>query len=104
LAGEESRSSAVEVAEPTDTRTLQERGKKVFSDNCSMCHYYDKEATKVGPGLKGLFERELTPARKRPVTDENIADQIQNGSDMMPPFPHIKGEDLLALIEYLKSL
>ncbi|MBW1759368.1 MAG: cytochrome c [Deltaproteobacteria bacterium] len=46
----------------------------------------------------------VTPGRKLPVTEENIRNQIQHGSKRMPPYSHIKGETLKALIVYLKSL
>jgi len=79
-------------------------GKEVFDNNCTICHYRDKEKTKVGPGLKGLFKRKLTPKRKLPLTEKTIRTQIQKGGIAMPPYSHIKGEDLDALLEYLKTL
>jgi mono/diheme cytochrome c family protein len=94
----------IEPTEAHDARSLLERGQKTFTDNCGICHYHDKKETKVGPGLKGLFKKRLTPARKVPVTEENIRAQIQKGSEQMPPYGHIKGETLSALLFYLKSL
>lgn len=91
-------------AEALDARSLLELGRKTFTDNCGICHYNHKKETKVGPGLKGLFKRRQTPARKVPVTEENIRAQVQKGSEQMPPYAHIRGEALSALLLYLKSL
>ncbi len=83
---------------------LMDLGKKTFADNCAVCHYADKEEAKVGPGLKGLFKKKLTPTHKHPVTEEHIRAQIQQGSEKMPPYAHITGRALEGLLEYLKSL
>jgi mono/diheme cytochrome c family protein len=79
-------------------------GKKVFNDNCAICHYSDSGKMKVGPGLKGLFKNQLTPARMLPVTEETIRKQILKGGIAMPPYSHIEGEELESLIDYLKTL
>lgn len=96
--------AASEEPGASETGSLMERGRKTFTDNCAMCHYANKEETRVGPGLKGLFKRDLTPVRKVPVTEENIRVQIQKGGERMPPFGHISEDTLSALIVYLKSL
>ncbi|PNU21817.1 hypothetical protein C2E25_00890 [Geothermobacter hydrogeniphilus] len=79
-------------------------GRRVFADNCAVCHYPDKTATKVGPGLKGLFRRELTPVEKIPVTEGNIRRRIENGGENMPPYAHIRESARSALLLYLKTL
>lgn len=91
-------------ADVLGTKSLLELGRKTYEKNCSICHYADKTKTKVGPGLKGLFNMQLTPSRKIPVTEENIRNQILQGSERMPPHAHIKEKPLNALLEYLKTL
>ena len=59
---------------------------------------------KVGPGLKGLFNRSKLPNSGLPVTDKNVSERIVNGGDKMPPFKHLKKEELKALLDYLKAL
>ncbi len=81
-----------------------ELGRETFANNCAICHYPDKEKTKVGPGLKGLFRKTLTPVERIPVTEENIRSRIKKGGKHMPPYSHIKEPALSALIIYLKSL
>jgi cytochrome c len=81
-----------------------EAGRQVYADDCAVCHYQDKTETKVGPGLKGLFKRDLTPVEKIPVTEGNIRRRIENGGENMPPYAHIKESERIALIMFLKTL
>ncbi len=89
---------------PADEQASRELGKQVYAENCAVCHYADKTITRVGPGLKGLFKRSLTPIEKIPVTIENIRRRIQQGGENMPPYGHIKEPKLSALLSYLQSL
>lgn len=95
---------AVEAEVDLDPEQFLARGREVYANNCRICHYPDSTKTKVGPGLRGLFQRKLTPARKVPVTEESIRAQIQDGSENMPPYAHVRGADQTALIVYLKTL
>ena len=79
-------------------------GEKLFEANCSICHYPDRKDKKTGPGLKGLFNSAKLPASGLPVTDENVRQRIVNGGDKMPPFKHLKQEELKAIVDYLKTL
>ena len=79
-------------------------GQKLFSANCAFCHFTDSANTKVGPGLKGLFGRAALQSSGRPVNEDTVQKQIVRGGEEMPPFNHLKEEEVKALIEYLKSL
>jgi cytochrome c5 len=81
-----------------------QQGKTLFKNNCSICHFNNSKATKVGPGLKGLSGRDGLPATGLPVTEENLRKRILNGGKKMPPFKHLKNEEVTALIDYLMSL
>ncbi len=93
-----------EQAAKMGEKHLLKLGSKLFIANCMVCHLYDSTATKVGPGLKGLYSRKVTPSLKRPVTDENISSQLHKGSGKMPPYAHIRGGALASLLAYMKSL
>lgn len=80
------------------------KGKKMFEANCSVCHYHDRKDTKVGPGLLGLFQNPRLPASGRATSEKAVREQIINGGDQMPPFTHLKKEEITAVIDYLKSL
>jgi uncharacterized membrane protein len=79
-------------------------GAIVFKQNCSACHLTDSTATKIGPGLKGLFKGDKFPASGQPVSEENFRQQLQKPFDKMPPFGHLPPGQVEALITYLKTL
>jgi len=79
-------------------------GSDLFSDQCAMCHYTDKTATKIGPGLKGVFEGDILPASGRKVSEANIRSQLRNPYGDMPAFPDLTEKQVEGLIAYLKNL
>ncbi len=79
-------------------------GAMVFSQNCSACHLTDSTATKIGPGLKGVFNADTFPVSGWPVSDENFRKQLQSPFDKMPPFGHLQPDQVEALMAYLKTL
>jgi len=82
------------------------KGKDVFDQKCSMCHFADQDAKKIGPGLKGLSKRgtfSVKPDLK--VTDENLKNWIENGDSLMPPFKDVLSEqEIKDVIAYVKTL
>ncbi len=78
-------------------------GRKLFEANCAACHFHDRKDKKVGPGLAGLFKSPRLPSG-RATSEENVRERIVNGGDKMPPFKHLKDDELKALIEYLREL
>ena len=79
---------------------LVAKGKEVFEVQCAVCHALTGER-KVGPGLAGLFSKELPDGR--PATGENLADWIHTGGGAMPGFPSIVGEEMEGLLAYLEE-
>jgi uncharacterized membrane protein len=79
-------------------------GAVVFQQNCSACHFSDSTATKIGPGLKGIFKSEKFPVSGWPISEENFRRQLKEPFDKMPPFGHLAPEQVDALIDYLKTL
>lgn len=86
------------------------KGKALFDQNCSLCHFPNQTTTKIGPGLKGLFKRKTLPISHKPVTVANVRDQILNGSPSAKPMPmpafksKLSAKDIADLIAYLKTL
>lgn len=93
------RAGATEQAERDPA--LVAKGKEVFEAQCTVCHALTGER-KVGPGLAGLFNKELPDGR--PATGENLADWIHNGGGAMPGFPSIVGEEMEGLLAYLEEV
>ncbi len=78
-------------------------GEKLFTDNCSVCHYADRKDRKVGPSLLGLFKNPLLPESGQAASEDNVRQRIINGGDKMPPFKHLKEEELRAIVNFLKT-
>lgn len=97
------------------TMTPADKGKAlVESSGCLGCHSLDG-TPKVGPTFKGIFGRTVQLADGRTVTaDEEYLresivepneDLVQGFQPIMPPYQAtLKGDDLAAVITYLKSL
>jgi cytochrome c5 len=79
-------------------------GKDLFTANCFGCHFPDRKDTKVGPGLLDLFKNPKLPKTGRPTSEKNIRETVINGGEKMPPFKHLKDQEIKAIIDYLKSL
>jgi mono/diheme cytochrome c family protein len=79
-------------------------GDDLFAANCSICHYHDRKETKVGPGLQGLFKNPKLPKSGLAPSEKNIRERIVKGGEKMPPFKHLKDDEIDAIIDYLKSL
>jgi cytochrome c2 len=81
------------------------KGKGVFEEKCSMCHFADSDAKKIGPGLKGISKRGTFTVNNNKVTDENLKTWIENGDSLMPPFKDVLDEQQIRdVIAYVKTL
>jgi mono/diheme cytochrome c family protein len=79
------------------------KGKQVF-EQCSICHNVDSPEKKMGPSLQGLFKRK-TLANGKPVNDENVTAQINNGGNGMPAYADmLSAGDKADLLAYLHTL
>jgi cytochrome c len=95
-------SVAVQAQDKRDSAPLS-RGKEIFGQ-CSGCHSAETDEKKVGPSLKGLFQRAKLRNGK-PVTEKNIRSRIDQGGDGMPAFSDLLSEkEKIVLISYLKTL
>ena len=83
---------------------LAEEGASVFNQNCAGCHFADRAETKVGPGLKALYQKENMAVSGWNVTDDNVRRQIRTPYDNMPAFPDLTDQEIRAVIAYLRTL
>jgi len=80
-----------------------EKGKAAF-EQCAVCHNTETEDKKVGPSLKGLFQRSKLKNGSS-VTDESVRAMINGGGDGMPSFAgKLSEEEKENLIAYLHTL
>ena len=87
----------------TDVASVQD-GERLFDTKCSFCHLTESTQTKVGPGLKGLFQRDKMPVSGWPVSEENVRRQMKTPFDQMPAFDQLTSEEIIVLTEYIKTL
>lgn len=82
-----------------------EKGNEIFDEQCSSCHQAYSTDRKVGPGLRGLFEKGKLESNGKPANEANIIEKIENGGKGMPAFKGtLSGDDRADLIAYLKTL
>jgi len=74
------------------TRSL---GAATYQSNCAGCHGPDRS------GSPPAFPSLLKAAQF--LSPEQIADMVHHGAGRMPPFPHIQGDTLKALITFLET-
>ena len=81
------------------------KGKEVFEKKCSICHYADQEAKKIGPGLKGLYKRGTFTVNGNKITDEALKTWIENGDSLMPPMKEtLEPSQIKDVVAYVKTL
>ena len=91
----------VEVQPTTPPPTEQANaGEVLFKTRCASCHNLS-ELPQVGPGLAGLFSREVL-ADGRAFSEDALAEFISGGAGAMPGIP-LEPDDLDELIGYLRE-
>jgi mono/diheme cytochrome c family protein len=81
------------------------KGKEVFDQKCSICHFADSDAKKIGPGLKGISKRGTFTVNNNKFTEETLKTWIENGDQLMPPFKDVLDEGQIKdVIAYVKTL
>jgi cytochrome c2 len=94
----------------TELSPAAKAGKKLFDQNCTLCHFADQTTKKIGPGLKGVMKNKELPYSHRPATVANVREQIEKGNPQgkpmpMPPFAgKLSATEINNLIAYLKTL
>jgi cytochrome c2 len=103
--GKKTTGSATEAKTESPTAPLSiAAGEALFTQKCSFCHFTDSTETKVGPGLKELFQREKMTGSGWPMTPENVRRQLKTPFEQMTAFNNLSDEEIDALIAYLKAL
>ncbi len=89
----------------TTNAAAVKRGKDVFQQKCSVCHYDNSDQKKIGPGLKGLAKRGKFSVNGNKITDENLKAWIENGDQLMPPFKEVlEPGQIKDVVAYVKTL
>lgn len=81
------------------------RGKSVFQQKCSVCHYDNSDQKKIGPGLKGLSKRGKFSVNGEKITDDSLKAWIENGDQLMPPFKEsLEPGQIKDVLAFVKTL
>ena len=76
-------------------------GETAFKTNCAVCHGAYGTGTATGKALKAP---DLHSDVVQKMTDTQIADQISNGKNNMPPFKNTLNKDQIqSLVSYVRS-
>ena len=81
------------------------RGKQVFEQKCTMCHFADSDQKKIGPGLKGISKRGTFTVNGNKVTTESLRTWIENGDSQMPGMKDsLDAAQIRDVVAYVKTL
>jgi mono/diheme cytochrome c family protein len=92
------------AAKRTELGDVAAKGAEIFKNNCAACHLADSTATKIGPGLMGVFQKNKFPISGNAAAEANFRSLLKKPVARTPPFGHLPGEEVDALIEYLRTL
>jgi len=81
------------------------RGKTIFQQKCTICHYDTSDQKKIGPGLKGISKRGTFSVNGSKITDETLKTWIENGDQLMPGLKDsLEASQIKDVIAYVKTL
>jgi len=84
------------TAAPQETNAaLLNQGEQIYQDNCALCHQVS--GTGSPPTFPALNGNALLGNAAR------IVRSIQQGTDQMPPFPHLTIEEISAVTSYIRN-
>lgn len=89
---------------------MLERGRELYKANCVACHGESGKGDGPGAGVLKPPPRDHTDrAYMSTLSDKEIADIIKmggaiKGKPLMPSHPQLSGDDLNALVAYVRSL
>ena len=87
------------------TATMLDRGRQVYQANCTACH--GTEGRGNGPLAATLLSKpqdQTVGSFMDGLTDMDIANIVQHGAFNMPRVPSVRGDDLVALVAFVRSL
>lgn len=81
------------------------RGKTIFQQKCTVCHYDTSDQKKIGPGLKGISKRGTFTVNGNKLTDESLKTWIENGDQLMPGLKDsLEAAQIKDVVAYVKTL
>lgn len=82
----------------------QARGRRVYDQNCLVCHQAYSSSGRNGPSLQGLYKKKFMVSGQ-PVNDERVRDITLMGKSKMPAYRDVLSKEQVAdLLAYMKTL
>jgi mono/diheme cytochrome c family protein len=79
------------------------KGRGLYARTCAICHFSKSAETKIGPGLKSIYQRKFADGKK--VDDASMRSWIETGGKNMPPFKNtLSQQEISDLIAYVRTL
>ena len=104
-AGVSARAGQESSKKPGSNAAAVARGKTIFQQKCTVCHYDTSDQKKIGPGLKGISKRGTFSVNGNKITDEALKTWIENGDQLMPPFKDVLDQaQIKDVIAYVRTL
>jgi mono/diheme cytochrome c family protein len=90
---------SVSAADSCDSaKTFGREDKTLFARHCGVCHSLSGAWARVGPPLKGLFERRQLVSGKE-VNEQNVREIVlKGGPRLMPGFQYMLSEEQVSEI------
>ena len=99
------KNSAKKAMSHTGSSGSAVKGKEVFDKKCAICHFADRDAKKIGPGLKGISKRGTFSVNGNKVTTESLTTWIENGDSLMPGMKEsLEPPQIKDVVAYVKTL
>ena len=82
----------------------QAAGRRVYDQNCLVCHEAYSSSDRNGPSLKGLYKKKFMVSGQ-PVNDDRVRDITLMGKSKMPAYQGaLSDQQVNDLLAYMKTL
>jgi len=83
----------------------QAAGRRIYDQECDRCHEPYSSREKKAGSMKGIFKRQFLPKSGLPANDQQVADIVRYGRNMMPGFGQVLNQQQMDdLLAYLHTL
>ncbi len=98
--------SYMRIKPVSEKQQLKSKGAVLYKEKgCINCHYPNSTEDKIGPGLKGILDRETFPVSNWTATRENLKKQIIDPYNNMPSYKdRLTEKEMEQLLDYIESL
>ena len=86
-------------------RSVRDRGRAIYQQQCASCHGEGgKGDGRAAAALPGRPADQTDYRLMDMLSDGDVARRVQAGGFSMPAFPHLRGDDLVAVVGFVRTL